>query len=169
MTGSSTEGGEPLRAFIGLAAGIEDAVAAIYDQFAERFSVQEEFALFWRLSAEAERYHSATISLHGALLDLDKPVDETVMRADLDAMSSFLERLEGIRERCVAQPCDATQALDLAIEIESDGCEVHGRTQFAPLYPGLAALFEKLAEEDRAHRRSFAAARQRFHGTMEKG
>ncbi len=169
MTGSSTEGGNPLRAYIGLAAGIEDAVAAIYDQFAERFSKQEEFALFWRLSAEAERYHSATIRLHGALLNLDQPVDEAMMQVDLEAMSSFLARLEGISERCAAQPCDASQALDLAIEIESNGCEVHGRTQFAPLYPGLAGLFEKLAEEDRAHRRSFAAARQRFHGTMEGG
>ena len=53
-----------LKEFNQLTADIELAVAAIYDHFAAQFADQVEFSTFWRLSAEAERYHAATIRIH---------------------------------------------------------------------------------------------------------
>jgi len=151
-----------LREFITLTADIELAVAAIYDHFAEQFSDNVEFSTFWRLSAEAERYHAATIRIHEATAKEDQVVDEAQLPIHVGEARTLLADLGGIAADIVANPPTAKGAIDLALQIEGEGAEVHGRSQFSFLYPELEDLFSRLAEEDRAHRKSFALAKAKF-------
>lgn len=151
-----------LEDYVELAATIEDRVAGIYDHFGEQFAEHAEFSYFWKLSAQAERYHAATIRLHAVTLDPGQPIDEDRLPVEVEEARSFVKELGEIHERIQASPLSPQEALEQAIQIESEGSEVHGRTQFGFLYPALSDLFERLEEEDRAHRRSFQAARKRF-------
>lgn len=151
-----------LREFITLAADIELAVAGIYDHFAHQFSDDVEFSTFWRLSAEAERYHAATIRIHEATAKQDQVVDEAQLPIQVDEARKLLDQLQQTAAELAAAPLTATQAIDLALQIEGEGAEVHGRSQFSFLYPELEDLFSRLAEEDRAHRKSFALAKTKF-------
>jgi hypothetical protein len=151
-----------LREFITLAADIELAVAAIYDHFAQQFSEHAEFSTFWRLSAEAERYHAATIRIHEATATPEQQVDEAQLPIEVEEARKLLAELQGTLADVIAQPRSPAQAIELALEIESEGAEVHGRSQFSYLYTELEQLFSRLAEEDRAHRKSFALAKEKF-------
>lgn len=153
-----------LRDYVQLAAQVEDAVARIYDLFGTQFSANVEFSHFWRLSAEAERYHAATIRLHQAVLTDDCAVDETRLPVAVQETAEFLEDLQDKARACAAAPPTQSEAIEMALWIESHGSEVHGRTQFAFLHPTMAELFQRLEEEDRVHRRTFEVARQRFNG-----
>ena len=151
-----------LREFITLAADIELAIAAIYDHFAEQFADNAEFSTFWRLSAEAERYHAATIRIHEATAVEGQVVDEAQLPIQVGEARQLLAQLQQTTAELATTPRTAAQAIELALEIEGEGAEVHGRSQFAFLYPELEELFSRLAEEDRAHRKSFALAKQKF-------
>ncbi len=151
-----------LREFITLTADIELAVAAIYDHFAQQFSENVEFSTFWRLSAEAERYHAATIRIHEATAKDDQVVDESQLPIQVEEARALLAELKTIQTDIAATPRSAADAIELALQIEGEGAEVHGRSQFAFLYPELEELFSRLAEEDRAHRKSFALAKVKF-------
>ena len=61
---SSAGTGDFLREILDLAVAIELECAGVYEVFASQFTENEELATFWRLYAEAERYHAATIRLH---------------------------------------------------------------------------------------------------------
>lgn len=151
-----------LREFITLAADIELAVAAIYDHFAQQFSDHVEFSTFWRLSAEAERYHAATIRIHEATAVPDQVLDDTQLPIEVAEARKLLAQLRETQADLLANPRTPVQAIELALEIEGEGAEVHGRSQFGFLYPDLEDLFSRLAEEDRAHRKSFALAKSKF-------
>ncbi len=151
-----------LEDFIETAARIEDRVAEIYDLMGTRFSHQQEFALFWRLCAEAERYHAASIRLYRSLLPEGQAVEDGRIEAQMKDLLDFMEKLDELENRCGDSELTGQDALGLAIEIESHCAESHGRSQFGSFYPDLGALFEKLAEEERVHRRTFTSARTRF-------
>ncbi len=151
-----------LREFITLAADIELAVAAIYDHFAQQFSDNVEFSTFWRLSAEAERYHAATIRIHEATAKPDQVVDESQLPIQVEEARGLLADLEKTLADVATKPLSAGDAIELALKIEGEGAEVHGRSQFSFLYPELEELFSRLAEEDRTHRKSFALAKSKF-------
>ena len=154
-----------LRDYINLAAQVEDTVARIYDLFGTQFAANVEFSHFWRLSAEAERYHAATIRLHLAVLPDNSSADESKLPLALQETQEFLGALEEKATTCTVSPPSQAEAIDLALWIESHGSEVHGRTQFAFLQPTMAELFRRLEEEDRVHRRTFEVARTRFDGS----
>ncbi len=151
-----------LTEFITLAADIEIAVADIYDHFAQQFSSHVEFSTFWRLSAEAERYHAATIRIHQATAKPDQVVDPTQLPIEVEEARKLLAHLQQTKVEVKASPRTPAQAIELALEIEGEGAEVHGRSQFSFLYPELEDLFSRLAEEDRTHRKSFALAKAKF-------
>ncbi|MFH1465940.1 MAG: hypothetical protein ABIO70_16245 [Pseudomonadota bacterium] len=151
-----------LREFIKLAMDIELAAAAVYDLFAQQFSDQVEFSTFWRLSAEAERYHAATVRICGTAIPADREVDEAQLPVEVESARQLLERLAALVEDLRASPRTPAAAIEVALELESDGAEIHGRTQFAFLYPELAEMFSRLAAEDREHRKSFELARAKF-------
>ncbi len=153
-----------LREFITLAADIELAVAAIYDHFAQQFAHHVEFSTFWRLSAEAERYHAATIRIHEATSQPDQEVNEADLPVEVAEAKRMLGELVELLTDLSATPRTPAQAIELALQIEGEGAEVHGRSQFSFLYPELEELFSRLAEEDRAHRKSFALAKAKFSG-----
>jgi rubrerythrin len=153
-----------LREFIKLAMDIELAAAAVYDLFAQQFSDQVEFSTFWRLSAEAERYHAATVRICGTAILSDREVDEAQLPTEIASARRLLERLSVLIEDLRAHPRNAAEAIDVALDLESEGAEIHGRTQFAFLYPELAEMFSRLADEDREHRKSFALAKAKFAG-----
>ena len=151
-----------LREYVQLAAAVEDAVATVYELFGAHFAANVEFSHFWRLCAEAERYHAATIRLHEMVLPLDARADESKLPNVAREVQDFLEDLHARVQACQRTPVSPKEALDLAYWIESQGSEVHGRTQFAFLHPAMAELFQHLEEEDRVHRQTFDAARARF-------
>jgi hypothetical protein len=151
-----------LTEFITLAADIEIAVAEIYDHFAQQFSDHVEFSTFWRLSAEAERYHAATIRIHQATAQPDQVVDPSQLPIEVAEARKLLTELQNTKADIIANPRTPDQAIEMALEIEGEGAEVHGRSQFSFLYPELEELFSRLAEEDRTHRKSFALAKAKF-------
>lgn len=151
-----------LREFIKLATDIELTAAAIYDRFSRQFADRVEFSTFWRLSAEAERYHAATLRICSSAVPADREVDEVQLPVEIETARRLLGRLTALLDDLAQHPRTATEAIDLALEFEGDGAEIHGRTQFAFLFPELAEVFARLADEDREHRKSFALARAKF-------
>jgi len=151
-----------VKEYIHLAAETEDAVARIYELFGGLFSSNVEFCDFWRLSAEAERYHAATIRLYDLVLADQATSEPARVAAGVDDTRALLTRLQAEAARLEHATPSMQEALDIAIHIEAEGSEIHGRGQFAFLFPALSDLFERLDQEDRAHRRTFEAARSRF-------
>lgn len=165
MSEEATQAGTvALKEFIKLAARVEERVAVIYELFATHFKTDPELSYFWRLSAEAERYHAASIRLHNLTVDTEKPTDMSNLPVAMGELAEFIDELDSISARYRDSTPTVSEALQTAIHIESDGCEVHGRTQFSFLYPKLADLFQQLEEEDRAHRQTFLTALNRFNG-----
>jgi hypothetical protein len=163
MTGrTSSSPVSMLKQYVQLAAEIELAVAELYDLFASTFSRDEEMSHFWRLSAEAERYHAATIHVH--LLVIEEGAIDTApqLPVEMDEMKRLAQQIADIKARCLASAPTPAEALQLAQTVEEQGSEAHGRAQFEFLYPSLRDLFLRMAEEDLAHRRSFASAMGKF-------
>ncbi|MFN7144100.1 MAG: hypothetical protein ACK4YP_10005, partial [Myxococcota bacterium] len=57
---------------IDLAVAIELECAALYEVFARCFGGRDEVVYFWRIYAEAERYHAASIRIHQAAFSGEK-------------------------------------------------------------------------------------------------
>jgi hypothetical protein len=139
-----------------LSVAIELECAALYEVFAKAFQGRADLVYFWKLYAEAERYHAASIRIHQATFEPDGVVP------DDPAARRFLEELRGHRMRYEREPITVKESLKLARMVEEHSEELHGRTQFFANNPGLQDLFTKMAEEDRAHRDMLSTAEQKF-------
>lgn len=145
-----------------LAVSIELECAALYEVFAKRFATQPELVYFWRLYAEAERYHAATIRIHQATLA--QVQDSEDRSADADAARAFLAEVKRMREAAERGPVDIATALRQARAVEEHSAELHGRTQFFRASPDMGELLQKMADEDRAHRDVLASAERKWAG-----
>lgn len=147
---------------IDLAVNIELEVAALYEAYARAFQHRAEVAYFWRLYAEAERYHAATIRIHQASFEGGLVVDDSDV--DTSEARAFLDELRRLRAQAEKSPPSIHEALSAARYAEEHSAELNGRTQFFKNHPGLAELFARMAEEDRAHRDVLTTAEQRWGG-----
>lgn len=145
---------------IDLAVNIELEVAALYEAYARIFGGRQEVAYFWRLYAEAERYHAATIRIHQA--SFQETVTEEDTDVDVSDAVRFLDELRVLRTQAEKSPPTIQEALGVARRVEEHSAELNGRTQFFRRHPGLAELFKRMAEEDRAHRDVLTTAEQRW-------
>jgi hypothetical protein len=145
---------------IELAVAIELECAGLYEVFAKNFAGDAELVYFWKLYAEAERYHGATIRIHQAAFS--DGVDPARLQVGSEDMLSLLSYIRENRTRYEREKPTVQDAMRIARRIEESSAELHGRTQFFKLHPSYAELFEKMAEEDRAHRDVLVAAEQKF-------
>lgn len=148
-----------------VAVAIELEVAAVYDLFAETFAASEELSLFWRLYAETERYHAATIRIHQTAFvqpEIMATAMEEEFPTEFGETREFLAKIRALREGFVETPPSLEQAFEAAKFLESDAAEVHGRTQFFKIYPQFHNLFLTLVEEDLGHRKMLVEAQERF-------
>ena len=153
----------PSTEIIDLAVNIELECAALYEVYARCFSSQEELVYFWRLYAEAERYHAATIRIHQAHF-LATDIAPTADDGDVDPSDArrFLAELKEARESAERRPPTVLEALRRARWVEEHSAELHGRTQFFRGHPQLAEMFRAMAEEDRSHREMLDNAEKRW-------
>lgn len=148
---------------IELAVAIELECAALYEVFARNFQGRSDLVYFWKLYAEAERYHAASIRIHQATLPTEgTPEDPENNAANITSARSFLEEIRTNRTRYEREPVSIETAFGLARKVEENSAELHGRTQFFAGVPELQELFTKMAEEDRAHRDMLSTAAQKF-------
>ena len=145
---------------IELAVAIELECAGLYEVFAKNFAGNEDLVYFWKLYAEAERYHGATIRIHQAAFT--EGVDAARLSVGSEDMASLLAYIRENRTRYEREVPSVQDAMRIARRIEESSAELHGRTQFFKLHPAYAELFEKMAEEDRAHRDVLVAAEKKF-------
>lgn len=151
-----------LRDVLELAVAIEHECAAVYEVFGRRFADDGEFSAFWRLYAEAERYHGASIRIHQATFGQGPAAEGDQFNAEADESERFLERLRGWRTRFGSGLLTRAEAFEVAKEIEGSTAELHGRTQFFRLYPRFQELFLRMTEEDTQHREMLGDAEKRF-------
>ena len=144
------------------AVAIELECAGLYEVFAQRFASTPEFVTFWRLYAEAERYHGATIRVH-QMAFADRIAQEQ-LAATAAEMNELLAYIRERRARYEREAPTAAEALAIARHIEASSAELHGRTQFFAHLPEYVEFFEKMAEEDRAHREVLDTAVRKFGG-----
>jgi hypothetical protein len=142
------------------AVAIELECAGLYEVFAQRFSGKPEFVTFWRLYAEAERYHGATIRVH-QMAFADRIAQEQLAASPVE-MVELLTYIRSHRARYERETLSAEEALGIARHIETSSAELHGRTQFFAHLPEYAEFFEKMSEEDRAHREVLDTAVRKF-------
>jgi hypothetical protein len=145
-----------------LAVAIELECAALYEVFAKRFAKHSEQVYFWRLYAEAERYHAASIRIHQAALAAMGPSGEQAFDGEATAARAFLEDVRRHRSRYEQEPLGIVDALRCARMVEEHSAELHGRTQFFAEIPEFGDILQKMAEEDRAHRDVLASAEKRW-------
>ncbi|MDP2308372.1 MAG: hypothetical protein Q8P18_20305 [Pseudomonadota bacterium] len=145
---------------IDLAVAIELECAALYEVFGRCFAGREEVVFFWRIYAEAERYHAASIRIHQAAFSSSEPMEPLEIGA-VEA-SQVLDEIRALRIGYERTAPTIGEALRAARRVEESSAELHGRTQFFKLHPHFAELFQKMAEEDRAHRDVLSTAEQRF-------
>jgi hypothetical protein len=143
---------------VDLAVAIELECAALYEAYARAFAKRSDLFTFWRLYAEAERYHAATIRIHQASF-AEAPVSGDV---DTSEARLFLEQLRTARSEAEQPGITPRTALGKARWVEEASAELHGRTQFFKSHPHLAELFAKMAEEDQAHRDVLRSAEAKF-------
>ena len=151
-----------LKDVIELAVAIEHECAAVYEVFARRFADDDEFSAFWRLYAEAERYHGATIRIHQATFGQGPVADGDQFNAEAEASEHFLEQLRAWRAKFGSGALTRAEAFAVAKQIEESTAELHGRTQFFKLYPRFQELFQRMNEEDTQHREMLGDAQKRF-------
>lgn len=144
---------------IDLAVSIELECAALYEVFGRCFAGRDEVVYFWRIYAEAERYHAASIRIHQAAFSGEQMKGLEI--GEIEA-AQVLEEIRALRIGFERSPPTITEALRAARQVEESSAELHGRTQFFKLHPHFSELFQKMAEEDRAHRDVLSTAEQRF-------
>lgn len=146
--------------FVDLAVAIELECASLYEVFAKNFQGREDIVYFWKLYAEAERYHAASIRIHQATFIPEEGASAGLV--DSGDARKFLDELRDMRNRYEREPLTISSALTIARHIEDSSAELHGRTQFFAQNPEMYELFTKMAEEDRTHREMLATAERRF-------
>lgn len=144
------------------AVAIELECAALYEVFAKTFSAYPDQVYFWRLYAEAERYHAASIRIHQLRLNAEPVAEDTQELVGLEDAKAFLGEVRSRRERYEKGPVTIGEALAAARWTEEQSAELHGRTQFFKNIPEFGELFEKMVEEDRAHRDVLASAEAKW-------
>ena len=144
---------------IDLAVSIELECAALYEVFGRCFAGRDEVAYFWRIYAEAERYHAASIRIHQAAFSGEQMEG---LEVGVDEAARVLDEIRAMRVGFERTPPSIAEALRAARRVEESSAELHGRTQFFKLHPHFGELFQKMAEEDRAHRDVLTTAEQRF-------
>ncbi len=145
-----------------LAVAIELECAALYEVFGKSFANKREIAYFWRLYAEAERYHAASIRIHQTAMSTIQPQGEQAFEAETADAEAFLAEIRADRARCEREAPSIAEALSLARKVEEHSAELHGRTQFFKLFPEFGDLLMKMADEDKAHRDLLATAEKRW-------
>jgi hypothetical protein len=145
---------------IELAVSIELECAALYEVFARSFSGNEELVYFWKLYAEAERYHGATIRIHAAALAGE--LEGQKLDVGVDEAQAILDDIRSSRQRFERQAPSVAEAMQTARRVEESSAELHGRSMFFKLHPHFQELFQKMAEEDRAHRDVLTTAERKF-------
>jgi hypothetical protein len=147
---------------IELAVAIELECAGLYEVFAKRSAGNPELVYFWKLYAEAERYHGATIRIHQAAFAGD--VDAAQLDAGPEEMHALLAYIRDARASAEREAPSVADAIRIARRIEESSAELHGRTQLFKLNPHTAELFEQMAQEDAAHREVLLTAERKFGG-----
>lgn len=145
-----------------LAVAIELECAALYEVFAKKFATNHEMVYFWRLYAEAERYHAASIRIHQTALSGMTPAAEQTFDVEEGDARVFLAEVKGAREKAERDGIAIIDALRTARMVEENSAELHGRTQFFKAYPDFGDLLQKMAEEDKAHRDVLASAERKW-------
>jgi len=151
----------PAANLIDTAVNIELECAALYEAYARCFAGRDEVVYFWRLYAEAERYHAATIRIHQASFQDAGEVPGEVSDAEA---RDFLDRVRQHRADAERTRPTVTDALRVARWVEEHSADLHARSQFFRSRPELVELFERMAEEDRAHRDVLKSAEEKFGG-----
>ena len=144
---------------IDLAVTIELECAGLYEAYARCFSGNDEMVYFWRLYAEAERYHAATIRIHQASFQAPAVLEPDVIPAEAQ---TFLDDLKGHRAVAEKKQVSIGDALKVARWVEESSADMHARAQFFRNHPELSELFARMAEEDRAHRDVLKSAEDKF-------
>lgn len=147
---------------IELAVAIELECAGLYEVFAKAFSGNAELVYFWKLYAEAERYHGATIRIHQ--MAVSGSVDVDALEAGPTEMAALLSRIKDARARFEREAPSAAEAIRFARSIEETSSELHARTQLFKHAPAFAEFFAQMAEEDEAHRQALLTAERKFGG-----
>lgn len=146
------------------AVAIELECAALYEVFAKAFAAHPDQVYFWKLYAEAERYHAASIRIHQVALYSNAAEAAAPAGAELDDARTFLGELRATREGFERNGVSIREALEAARRTEDHSAELHGRVQFFRSMPEFDDLFRKMAEEDKAHRDVLASAEARWGG-----
>jgi hypothetical protein len=145
-----------------LCVAIELECAAVYDVLAKQYAHNEELAVFWRLYAEAERYHAATIRIHQHSFGTDEMASERALETDVVETRAFLQQLRDWRDQFAGGNAPLAEAFGVAQQIEDSTAELHGRTQFFKGYPSFAELFKQMMDDDLEHRDMLGEAMTRF-------
>jgi hypothetical protein len=145
---------------IELAVAIELECAGLYEVFAKRFAGNAELVYFWKLYAEAERYHGATIRIHAAAVAGE--LDASKLEAGPTEMHALLAYIREARTRYEQEAPSVGEAIRVARRIEESSAELHARTQLFKQTPLFAELFEQMASEDEAHREALLTAERKF-------
>lgn len=153
-----------LHGILELAVDIELACAGVYEVFGKQFSDRDDLALFWRLYAEAERYHAASIRIHQETFGQGDEVEGDRFEEEAAQSRKFLEQLRGWTQRFEKEKPSIDEAFSIAEFIEEHTAELHGRTQFFKVYPAFEPIFRQITEEDQDHRDMLTQAAQRFTG-----
>lgn len=151
-----------LKDILELAVAIELECAAVYEVFARRFGDDHELSCFWRLYAEAERYHAASIRIHQATFGEIETAAGDLFPTEAEESRRFLEQLRRWRTDFEQRAPTRAEAFMVAREIEASTAELHGRTQFFSIYPRFSELFSRMVEEDLSHRDMLVDAERRF-------
>lgn len=141
---------------------IELECAALYEVFAKAFAANPEQVYFWRLYAEAERYHAASIRVHQVALSANPGPVDVPLDVEYGEAKAFLDALRSRREGYERDGVGIKEALEAARWTEEQSAEVHGRTQFFRHVPEFGELFQKMVEEDKAHRDVLASAEAKW-------
>ena len=156
-------GTEPtVRDMLELCVAIELECAAVYDMLAKQYGDNEELTVFWRLYAEAERYHAATIRIHQHSFETDDMAVEQALETDADETRTFLDQLRSWRDEFATGRPSLERAFEVAQVIEDSTAELHGRTQFFKAYPSFHLLFQQMTDDDKEHRDMLSSAVERF-------
>ena len=92
-----SQGSSFLHDILQLAVDIELECAGVYEVFAKQSGSDEELVAFWRLYAEAERYHAATIRIHQTTFH-ESLVDGDTFPVEVEESRVFLGQLRSWRE-----------------------------------------------------------------------
>lgn len=147
---------------------IELKVAEVYDLFGQCFSEDPRLHNFWRLFAEAERYHSLLIQMQKVLLSHVQLDAERLFRwqQEVEDATTYLNNItRRIREEGWSP--SIPEAFMMAHEIEGRSLEIQARSLEFADQSTIGELFTSLHEEDMGHRHKLLVARSQFDPSFE--